>query len=441
MSAPPIKRLPDALRRAQLLWRSPRLWRRRLAFLLGAVAVGLAAAAFASAADWSLHLFFLVRGQSVWLSGALTIAGFAICAAITRWLAPGARGSGIPQAIAARKRKLTSDRTDLLGARVTVVKLILTLVGLAIGAAVGREGPTVQLGASIMFLIAQFARLPRQSGVVLAGAAAGVAGAFNTPLAGIVFAIEELAKSYDRRVNLLVIAAVAIAGITSIWVAGNYRYFGTINQTFVLDWIWSSVPVCAVVGGIFGGLFSAAVVNVAFGRWRFARHIKTRPILFAAACGLGVALLGIASGGFANGTSYQATRLALEHGTAFPWWYGFCKLGATFFSSISGIPGGLFSPSLSVGAALGSTVSWLMPGIPASVIFLLMMAAYFSAVVQAPLTAFVIVTEMTADTSMAVPLILVTLIAASISRMICPVPLYHALSHTFDPRPETKHEA
>jgi H+/Cl- antiporter ClcA len=433
-------RIPAALWRAQLLWRSPRLWRRRLAFLVGAVAAGLAAAGFASAADWSLSLFFQVRDQSVWLSGLLTIVGFAVCAAITRWLAPGARGSGIPQAIAARKRKRTSDRADLLGFRVTVVKVVLTLAGLAVGAAVGREGPTVQLGASIMFLIAQFARLPRQSGVVLAGAAAGVAGAFNTPLAGIVFAIEELAKAYDRRVNLLVIAAVAIAGITSIWVAGNYRYFGTINQTFELRWTWSTVPICAVVGGIFGGIFSRAVVNVAFGRWRLARHIRTRPILFAAGCGLAVALLGIATDGFANGTSYQATRLALESGTGFPWWYGFCKLGATFFSSISGIPGGLFSPSLSVGAALGSTVSWLMPAVPPSVIFLLMMAAYFSAVVQAPLTAFVIVTEMTADTTMAVPLILVTLIAASISRMIAPVPLYHALAHSLDRKPEIRSE-
>jgi len=100
-------------------------------------------------------------------------------------------------------------------------------------------------------------------------------------------------------------------------------------------------------------------------------------------------------------------------------------------SSVSGIPGGLFSPSLSVGAALGECVSWLFPDVPPGMIFMLMMAAYFSAVVQAPLTAFIIVTEMTADTSTAVPLILVTLIASAVSRLFCPVPLYHALSHNY----------
>jgi H+/Cl- antiporter ClcA len=107
------------------------------------------------------------------------------------------------------------------------------------------------------------------------------------------------------------------------------------------------------------------------------------------------------------------------------------KLAATFCSSISGISGGLFSPSLSVGAALAGAVDWLLPDVPTSAVLVLMMAAYFSAVVQAPLTAFIIVMEMTADTSGAVPLMLVTLIAAGISRVLCPVPLYHALSRTF----------
>jgi len=187
-----------------------------------------------------------------------------------------------------------------------------------------------------------------------------------------------------------------------------------------------------VVGGVLGGLFSTAVVHVAFDRSGLVRRLRSRPVLFAAACGLVVAALGLLTNGFANGTSYQATRTALEAGVGLPWWYSIAKLLATFCSTVSGIPGGLFSPSLSVGAALGGLVTWFLPHVPPSLIFLLMMAAYFSAVVQAPLTAFVIVTEMTADTSVAVPLILVTLMAAAISRALCPVPLYHALSHTFD---------
>ena len=421
-----------SLRRFGSLWRSPRLWRRRIAFWIGAVLVGLAAAGFASISDWALHGFFMLREASLPLASVATVVGFAICGYLTKQYFPGARGSGIPQAIAARRRPHGVERESLIGAKVTIGKILLTLIGLAVGAAIGREGPTVQVGASIMFILARFARLPQRSGVVLAGAAAGIAGAFNTPLAGIVFAIEELAKSYDKRVNLLVIAAVAIAGITSIVLVGNYHYFGTIHEAFELHWLWTVVPLCAVVGGVFGGFFSAAVVHVAFDRSAIVRNVRKYPVVFAALCGLGVAVLGILTDGFANGTSYQATHSALESGIGTPWWYGLAKLASTFFSSVSGIPGGLFSPSLSVGAALGGLVTWIIPSVPPSLIFVLMMAAYFSAVVQAPLTAFVIVTEMTADTTVAVPLLLVTLISAAISRVLCPVPLYHALSHGFD---------
>lgn len=354
-----------------------------------------------------------------------------VSAAITRRWAPAARGSGIPQAIAARRDESPAARSALIGLRVTFVKVILTIVGLGFGASIGREGPTVQIGACIMFLIGQHAHLRQRSGLVLAGAAAGVAGAFNTPLAGIVFAIEELAKSYDRRINSLVISAVAIAGITSILLVGNYHYFGAINAAFEVAWYWTAVPLCAVVGGVCGGTFSAVVVHFAFNRTKFVRAIRSRPVIFAAVCGLIVAVLGYATNGYANGTSYQSTRVALETGVGFPWWYGFGKLVATLASSISGIPGGLFSPSLSVGAALGEVVGQILPNVPLPVMFMLTMAAYFSAVVQAPLTAFVIVLEMTGDTNNALPIILVCLLSSALSRVISPTPLYHALSRTF----------
>lgn len=426
-----VQFLPTSLRRAAHVWRSPRLWRHRLTFLLGAIVVGLAAAGFAAAADASLDLFFALRHWSVAAASLATVLGFVLCAAITRCVAPGARGSGIPQAIAARRRPLDADRDWLIGIRPTALKILLTLAGLSIGAAIGREGPTVQIGACIMFLAGRFAGLRQRSGIVLAGAAAGVAGAFNTPLAGIVFAIEELAKSYDRRVNILVIAAVAVAGLTSVGLVGNYHYFGTTHLPFKLSWLWTAVPLCGAAGGIAGGVFSAGVVHVSFNRSRIVRNLRARPLVFAALCGAAVALLGLATDGFANGTSYQATRAAIETGMSPPWWFGLAKLAATFCSSVSGIPGGLFSPSLSVGAALAGAIDWMLPGVPASAVLVLMMAAYFSAVVQAPLTAFIIVMEMTADTSGAVPLMLVALIAAGISRILCPIPLYQALSRTF----------
>ncbi|HWA49263.1 MAG TPA: chloride channel protein, partial [Dongiaceae bacterium] len=321
--------LPPHLLRWSSTWRSPRLWQRRFAFWLGAVGVGLAAAGFAFAADWAQAVFAALRAYSVWWASAATIAGFVVCAELTQRFAPGARGSGIPQAIAARRRETVEQRAPLIGLRVTLFKVFLTLFGLVIGASIGREGPTVQLGACIMFLVGNLAGLRQQSGVVLAGAAAGVAGAFNTPLAGIVFAIEELAKSYDRRIGALVIGAVAVAGVTSILVAGNYQYFGNVREGFELGWYWTVVPICAVFGGIVGGGFSAGVIHMAFRRSRVAHALRSRPLLFAAGCGLLVALLGLATAGYANGTSYHETRAALETGVGLPWWYGFAKLGST----------------------------------------------------------------------------------------------------------------
>ena len=116
----------------------------------------------------------------------------------------------------------------MLSARIAVGKILLTLLGLASGASIGREGPTVQVGASIMYALGRLLRLPRlelQRALVLAGGAAGIAAAFNTPLAGVVFAIEELSHSFEARTSGTVLTAVVIAGITTLALVGNYTVF------------------------------------------------------------------------------------------------------------------------------------------------------------------------------------------------------------------------
>ncbi len=116
-----------------------------------------------------------------------------------------------------------------------------------------------------------------------------------------------------------------------------------------------------------------------------------------------------------------------------PWWFGFAKLLSTLLSSVSGVPGGLFSPSLAVGAGMGSMAAHIFTFFDARALMLLMMAAYFSGVVQSPLTATVIVMEMTSDRGMVIPLMATALFAASISRLISREPLYHALARNFSP--------
>ncbi|HQS07345.1 MAG TPA: chloride channel protein, partial [Xanthobacteraceae bacterium] len=125
----------------------------------------------------------------------------------------------------------------------------------------------------------------------------------------------------------------------------------------------------------------------------------------------------------------------LEQGITHPWWYAPIKLVTTLLSSAAGIPGGLFSPSLSVGAGFGAALSGLLPHIDVRALAMLGMVAYFAGVVQAPLTAFVIVMEMTNEVHLVVPLLATALLAAGLSRLLAPEPLYHALSYAYDPKP------
>lgn len=422
------------LRRHRAAWLSGKVWRGRFVFTTGAVAIGIAAVLFAHAADLAAELFGWLRQQWPYLPLALTPAGFALCAwAARRWF-DGAQGSGIPQAIAARASHDPADRERLLGAKVTAGKVALTVVGLGIGASIGREGPTVQVGAAIMLAVAGFAGIGRVRGLVLAGAAAGVAAAFNTPLAGVVFAIEEMARAFEHRISGPIVGAVVLAGITGLALVGDYRYFGHTAAVLGTAEDWLAVPLCGIVGGLLGGLFSQGVVSLAMVRQGPLAVLKSWPVGFAAGCGLAVAGLGLLTDGYAHGTAYLQARALLEQGVAMPWWFAPAKLVATFLSSISGIPGGLFAPSLSVGAGLGPALAAILPTLDLRALSLLAMVGYFAGVVQAPLTAFVIVLEMSEGSRMVVPLMATALLATGASRLVCPHPLYHMLSRNFAQR-------
>ena len=170
--------------------------------------------------------------------------------------------------------------------------------------------------------------------------------------------------------------------------------------------------------------------------------IKAHPLWFALACGFAVAGCGLVSGDTIYGTGYEQVKMSLEHGSPLPQDFGVLKFLATTFAAISGIPGGIFSPSLAIGAGLGSNVAQLFHDAPLGAIMLLGMVSYFAGVVQAPITAFVIVTEMTDNHGMVVPLMTAALIAHFVSRLICEEGIYHALAKGFIERatvsPETK---
>ncbi|CAO4175845.1 H(+)/Cl(-) exchange transporter ClcA [Methylorubrum aminovorans] len=403
-------------------------WRRRSLFLAGGICVGLAAVLMAKAADAAQAVFRSGITASPLLALLLCPAGFALAAWLARTVFPNSQGSGIPQVIAARALDDGPARHALISLKVAAGKVVVMCLGLLCGASIGREGPTVQVGAAIMATLGRLSP-ERMRGLLLAGGAAGVAAAFNTPLAGIVFGIEELGRAYDRRGSALIVAAIVAAGLTSLAILGDYTYFGTSDAGLSLSTGWLAVPVLGVAGGLAGGLFSRIVIGFAQGfPGRAGAWIARRPILFATLCGLGVALCGLASGGAVYGTGYEEAREIL-HGESDPRWaFAPLKFLATVLSSISGIPGGLFAPSLAVGAGLGAQASLILADVPVGALVLIGMTAYLTGVLQAPITSFVIVTEMTQNHAMVIPLMLAALIADAMSKLVCRGGLYHTLA-------------
>src|SRR5665811_652545 len=191
-----------------------RSWKRRIVFWSGAISVGLVAILFAVACDWANGVFLKLLAISPYLPLLITPLGLVLIVVITTKYFPGSQGSGIPQVIASLDPNESSKiRVQVLSLRVTIGKIILTVMGLICGTSVGREGPTVQIGASIMHKLGSLARFPKhdlEKGLILAGAAAGVAAAFNTPLAGIVFAIEEMSRSFEEHNSTTILMTVII---------------------------------------------------------------------------------------------------------------------------------------------------------------------------------------------------------------------------------------
>jgi len=414
---------------------SPKEWLLRMVFWGGALAVGAVAVLFALGAQLGNQCFHWLLSISPWFSFAVMPAGLALSAWLSRRFFEGAQGSGIPQTIAALQIENQEQLGRLLSLRIAVGKIALTILALCCGASVGREGPTVQIGASIMFSLRRFSHFAyrdQMGGLIVAGGAAGVAAAFNTPLAGIVFAIEELSRSFEQRTNGLILTAVIFAGLAAHAILGNYTYFGTVSTSLGSGIGWLAVITCGVAGGLAGGFFSRLLIGASDG-WGgvIGRWMRRHPVAFAGACGVVLACLGVVSGHHTYGTGYDEVRDILAHGDADYQGYGAFKFLATLVSYLSGIPGGIFAPSLAVGAGMGASLSHLITFVPSSTVIVLGMVAYFSGVTQAPLTTFIIVMEMTDNHSLVLPLMATALIAHGISRIVCQEPLYKALAERF----------
>lgn len=431
---------PPTARRVRVLARrhgpSSLTWRRRLATGIGALLVGLVALLFARAADQAMALFGRATAAVWWLPFLITPLGVFMLTAVTKWWTPEARGSGIPQVIAAA-RDPGGPIEPLISLKTGLAKLAMTLAALLVGASVGREGPTVQVSAAMLARVHRAFRVPISAGVIIAGGAAGVAAAFNTPLAGVAFAIEELANAFEQRVTMLVMTAILISGMVSLGIAGDYVYFGALQETLPVSRVLIIAPVAGFIGGVCGGLFSRLILAVSRNRRRYLGPLAARPLLWALLCGVGISIIGVATG-MTWGTGYAASKAIIE-GAPAPWYFGPAKFAATALSTLAGMPGGIFSPSIATGAGLGNMVCILFPGDPRGAIVLLGMIAYFTGVVRAPLTAVIIVMEATASRGMIIPLFASAVIADASAQLICKEKLYHGLAREFFTTGDNRH--
>ena len=415
---------------------------------LAALFAGLMVVAFAKLADLALLLFAALSAGRAWVPFLLAPTVGMLTVWLTQRYFPGAQGSGIPQVIAATRLAAQGKAVNtLLSLRIACGKISLGAFALVGGFSAGREGPSVQVAASIMHAVHQWlphSRALRAQDLILAGGAAGVAAAFNTPLAGIVFAVEELGRRLETRTSGVLVSTIILSGLVAVALLGNYNYFGqlkivNLDRAIVLPIIAAGIA-CGLLGGLFSRLMLWPQQHKELALWRVrSRH----PVVFAGLCGLLVAIIGWVGGGLSYGSGYSITSEVVSGQLVLPWHAPFSRFLATLVSYYSGIPGGIFAPSLAVGAVIGSNIAQLL-GVPAETIpiIALCMAGFLAAVTQAPITSAIIVMEMIDGHEMVISLMAVTLVAKAVSSRLSPE-LYQQLALGFlptktVPRPPSK---
>jgi H+/Cl- antiporter ClcA len=288
----------------------------------------------------------------------------------------------------------------------------------------------------------------------MAGGAAGIAAAFNAPVAGLVFAFEEIGRRFDKDNLGIIVRTVLVACLVSLVFVGNYYSFDQVDfgRSLPLEFLspgpWVAVLIVGAVGGLLGGLFAKVLLLLVPKVTRLMRaHFV--PVVIGLAC----ATLAWFSNGATLGSGHDAARALVLQGSpdylaTLPAeevaalqatqenlgpWYGLQRAAASMLVLLTGIPGGLFDPSFSVGAGLGqATAGWFVwSGASLQGLVLLWIVAYFSGVVQSPMTSFIIVIEMTGAIAFTLPLGVASIVAYEVSRRVCPVALYEALAQNF----------
>ncbi|MGH9477202.1 MAG: chloride channel protein [Terriglobales bacterium] len=418
---------------AWLRWAAKYLRSERLYFILAifiGLIAGLAVVAFRAAIDLlNLDLLSPAAARPAWRTVAVpTATGLVIAVLVIRYFHD-ARGSGVNQTKAA-----LYIYDGYISFRTVVGKYITAALAVGSGQPLGPEDPSLQVGAGLASLVGRHLNLSRAKQRMLAplGAAAGLAAAFNAPIAAVLFVIEEVIGRWSSGV----IAAVVLAAVSSTVVARAFFGDHPLFQAPTFELRHPSELAAYAVLGVIGGFASLLFVKlVAYLRPRFRHAPRRSQYLHPALAGLVVGVVGIwypqvmgAGYGVINqamGGSYLWPTLAI---------LSLLKIGVTAISFSSGTPGGMFAPTLFIGAMMGGAVGGvehlLLPRLtaPVGVYALVGMGTAFAGILRAPMTSVFMVVEVSGSYDVVLPLVISNAIAYFISRRWQPVPIFDLLT-------------
>ena len=377
--------------------------------ILAAVVCSLYAILFATVEHFSVAFFTHNPLLMFFFSPLMLVVSFLL----VRRFAPGSSGSGIPQVLACIDKSHRHLSSLFLRKSVITIKMLSSLAAIFAGAAIGREGPSLQISAAIANNVGQlfqkFNIKIKMDQLIVTGAAGGLAAAFNTPIGGIVYAIEELSQDHIRSFKDVLLISVVISGLTAQLITGNYLYLGVpevLNQIGLSN--FCIIALVSLVAGILGALFSKSLIYLIV--WRSKKTLGMQILIV-----LGVGLLVAASFYFLDPRAVYSGKESINHILFSKGVVPFHEFGARFllplFSSMTGIAGGIFAPSLSAGASFGGFVSTFFDPSLRTILGISGMVGFLTGVTRTPITSFVLVLEMTNRHSAVFPMILASVLS------------------------------
>ncbi|MBS1522781.1 MAG: chloride channel protein [Bacteroidetes bacterium] len=404
-------------------------------FWMASIIVGLLAVIYTKLFVYAEDMTSYVFNHHAWFLFILS----PVCFVFAWWLvyrfAPYSRGSGIPQVMAAIQLSVpkTNNIVDrLLSFRIIFIKILSSLVMAIGGGAIGREGPTIQLAASVYKIVYQV--LPKwwpkiaKRNMIVTGAAAGLAATFNTPLGGIVFAIEELTKTHFSYYKTAIFSSVIIAGLTAQGLLGPYLYLGYPKLDGLSTSIFLGVAFVAMISGLLGSASAKLILFIFSLKARF-KHTYHH-VFFVAGCALVMVFLACFVNQEVLGSGKDIMEKTLFTSDKYVHWYTpLLRIGGPLFSFTTGSAGGVFAPSLGAGASIGSVIaSWFKTSdIDTNMLILAGMVGFLTGITRSPFTSVILVLEMTNRHSVIFHLILAGMVASLISLLIDKHSLYDHL--------------